>query len=112
MPNIQFHFVAISKITMRHEMGAPASQINHTDIRLDVSKNLNKATYLDQEGLPTKEAIKPISLAFLQGIITNIQLGHEKGWWKEADHMRYVIDELQRAFVHPTNGLEVTRMEY
>jgi hypothetical protein len=112
MPNFEFHFVAISKITMRHEQGAPASTISHTDIRLDVSKNLNKGTYLDKAGLPTKEAIKPISLAFVQGIITNIQLGQEKGWWKEADHMRYVIDELHRAFVHPTDGLAVTTMEY
>jgi hypothetical protein len=112
MPKTQVHFVVISKITLEHELGATTSQLRTCDIRLEVSNNLDRSRYIDGCGLPRKDALKPISNALLQGLIANMRHGAEKGWWKEGEHMQYVTDQLQRAFVHPGIDLTESTMEY
>jgi hypothetical protein len=112
MPKQQFHFCAISKITVEHEKGAPNSVLKACDLRLEVSGNLDRSVYIDGKGLPRKEALKPITNALVHGIITNIRVGVNKGWWKEAEHMQYVIEQLQRAFVAQTSEPSIGTMEY
>lgn len=111
MPKRTFHFCAISKITLEHESGSPSSLLKHSDLRLEVSGNLDRSHYIDGRGLPRKEAMKPISNALIHGILTNIKFGHEKGWWKDHEHIQYVINELQRGFVVDAKTGETT-MEY
>lgn len=112
MPKQEFHFEAISRITLEHEKGEASSILKQTDLRLQVSKNLDRSIYIDGKGLPRKDALKPISHALVMGIIVNIRIGAAKGWWKESEHMQYVIDELQRAFVHPTDDPIESVMKY
>ncbi len=112
MSKQQFHFAAISKITLEHEKGAPTSVLKQSDLRLEVSGNLDRSMYIDGKGLPRKDALKPISNALVMGLITNIRMGAGKGWWKEGEHMQYVIDQLHRAFVHPHDELTDSTMEY
>lgn len=68
--------------------------------------------YLDGKGLPRRDSLKPITNAFIHGLIVNMRMGAAKGWWKEADHMHYVIDQLQRAFVAQSSNPEESTMEY
>lgn len=84
---------------MAHEKGAPTSRHIATDFRLDISKNLDSGVYLDAEQLPTKAGIKPLTQAFIQGLVGNIHMAHERGYWDSAAHLRYIIDELQRGFI-------------
>ena len=112
MPKQQFHFAAIAKITLEHEKGASTSVLKASDLRLEVSGNLDKSVYIDGKGLPRKEALKPISNALLHGLIVNIRMGAAKGWMKEGEHMQYVIDQLQRAFVAPGGDPGESMMEY
>jgi len=112
MPKREFHFAAISKITLSHEDGAASSILKSSDIRLEVSGNLDRSVYIDGKGLPRKEALKPISNALIMGLITNMRMGASKGWWKEHEHMEYVINQLQRAFVTPGNDPIESSMEY
>ncbi len=107
-----FHFAAISKITLEHEEGKPTSQLRSNDLRLEVSGNLDKSMYVDGRGLPRKDALKPISNALVLGLVTNIRLGGAKGWWKEGEHMHYVIDQLHRAFVEVGSDPFEGEMEY
>lgn len=94
-----FYFTAISKIGLTHRDGEPTSKLAETSVRLEISKNLDKKRYLNNRDLPTEDGIKPMQQAFIQGIMTNIKFADKNGWWKEAEHMQYVIDELQRAYV-------------
>jgi len=112
MPKQTFHFCAISKITLEHEMGAPTSALKATDLRLEVSGKLDRSMYIDGRGLPRKEALKPITQALIQGLIANMRMGATKGWWKEGEHMQYIINELQRAFVHLSEDPTEGTMEY
>jgi hypothetical protein len=108
---MEFHFTAISKITLTHEQGAGTSTMKHTEISLEVSKNLDKKVYIDFKGYPKKDALKPISNAFIHGLVVNMRMGASKGWWSEGEHMQYVIDQLQKAFVHPAGDPIETIME-
>lgn len=112
MPRREFHFAAISKITLSHEQGAVTSQLKSSDLRLEVSGNLDRSVYIDGKGLPRKEALKPISNALVMGLITNMRMGAAKGWWKEHEHMEYVINQLHRAFVTPGLDPFESFMEY
>lgn len=96
--NTEFWFTGISKVTMAHEKGAPKSTHVSTDIRLDVSPNMDKKQYLKND-LPTKEGVKPLTQCFIQGLVANIHKAHQEGWWDSAEHLRYIISELERGFV-------------
>lgn len=112
MPKVTFHFAAIAKLSLEHETGTPTSVVKSSDLRLEVSGNIDKAAYIDGHGLPRKEAMKPISNTLVMGIITNIKSCHSKGWWKDYEHMQYVIDQLQRAFVAQSTEPGESTMEY
>jgi hypothetical protein len=112
MPKRTFHFAAISKITLEHEQGAPTSVLRAADLRLECSGNIDRSVYIDGKGLPRKEALKPITNALVMGLITNMRMGAAKGWWKEHEHMEYVINQLQRAFVQPSGESGESTMEY
>lgn len=107
-----YHFAAISKITLEHEKGAQTSVLRSTDLRLEISGNLDKSQYLDGKGLPRKDAMKPITNALIHGLIANMRMCAHKGWWKEGDHMKYVMEQLERAFVHVTEDPTEASMEY
>jgi len=104
-----FSFTAISRLTIEHTQGAVNSQFKSCDLRLELSNNLNKDMYIRNE-LPTKEALKPITQALIHGLIVNMRMGAARGWWKEGEHMQYVIDELQRAFVMPGSDPFISEM--
>jgi hypothetical protein len=112
MPKREFHFCAISKMTLTHEQGAPTSVLKASDLRLEVSGNLDKSVYIDGRCLPRKEAMKPLTNALVMGIITNIRMSAAKGWWKEGEHMQYAIDQLHRAFVAQGEEPTESTMEY
>lgn len=93
-----FTFTVITKLHLTYEQGAKTSLHNGLDLRLELSKNLQKEKYLVRD-LPTKEGSHVITGALVQGLIANIKMSHEKGWRDESEHIRYIISELQRGFV-------------
>lgn len=95
---MEFSFTGVSRVTMEHHKGMPTSQHVATDFFLEVSENLDKNIYL-QNGLPTKDGLKPLTQTFIQGLVGCIHFGHNNGWWDSAEHIRYIIDEIQRGFI-------------
>lgn len=94
---MQFSFTAVSKITLECKPGDKKSTHVATDFRLEV-EGLPENVYLTPEELPSKEGIKPLTLAFVHGLVGNIHSAHEQGFWDSAEHLRYCIDELTRGF--------------
>lgn len=101
------HFIGVSKVTYDYAKGATSSQHVTTDVRLEISNNLDNHVYLNK-GMPTKDAMKPFTQCFIQGIVANIHKAHAEGWWDSADHLRYVIQELERGFASVANVSEGT----
>lgn len=107
----RFYFVAISKAEFEQEDGAPNSKAVQADIRLELSPNLSKQNYHNPDGSPTKEAIKPTTIALTSGLVANIKYAAEKGWWNENEHIDYIIEQLQRMRGAAGNS-HITEMEY
>jgi hypothetical protein len=111
MPKREYHFAVITKATFVHEQGAPTSTVKHTDLRLEVSGNLDKTQYLDGKGLPRKDSTKPILGTLVLGLVAAMRNAAQKGWMSEAELMHWVTDHLQEGFVTSGKAGEST-MEY
>jgi hypothetical protein len=105
---MKFQFTATSRITMVHTKGEATSQHESTEILLSVSNNLDPRKYLDR-GVPRKEGVKPLTIALTHGLIANIHAAHERGFWDSAEHLRFIINELETGF---SRVADVTEDDY
>lgn len=96
---MKFEFEGKCVLEMEQINGSKASQHVQTKFNLDVSKNLDRKQYLNDEGLPNAVGSQALTNVFIQGLIGNIHHANEKGYWNDADHIRYIFSELQRGFV-------------
>lgn len=95
---MKFKFKAKCVIEMEHREGDSTSVIDNVSFNLGVSDNLDKSKYIGEDELPTEDGSKALTLTLLQGLIGNIHQAHEKGFWDSAEHLRYIIKELERGF--------------
>ena len=91
-------------LEVEHTKGAKTTKHLSTKFNLDVSDNLDKSQYIDAEGVPTQAGTKVLTNNFVQGLIGNIHQAHDKGYWDSAEHLRYIISELERGFIEITNS--------
>ena len=95
-------FSVTSKIILEHEDGAKMPALQECRVSLEISKNLDRSMYFDRKGNYTgKDGAKVVTGALIQGLMANLAAAKMNGWWNEAEHMKYIIDELQRTFTHP-----------
>ena len=96
---MEFEFEGKCVLKLEHKEGEKTSKHVKTDFNLDVSKNLDKKQYLGEDGFPTQTGVKALTQCFVQGLVGNIHYAHEKGCWDSAEHLRYIIKELERGFI-------------
>lgn len=89
-----------AKVVLDLEFKKDSKTSSHrgTRFNLDVSENLDREIYLE-DGLPTKIGAKALTITLIQGLVGNIHVAHQKGYWNDADHLRYIISELEKGFV-------------
>lgn len=97
-----FSITAKSKVTFTYIRGAKTSAHNSTLLNVNYD-NLNTEKYQDEIGCPNKDGAKLISIAFTQGLIANIHNAHHRGYWNDAEHLRYIISELEKGFIENVN---------
>lgn len=95
---MKFGFEARVAIELEFEKGMKHSNLVGTKINLD-THNVDKKVYIDENDLPTKEGAKQLTNVLIQGLIANIHINHQLGFRNDAEHIQYIIDELQRGFV-------------
>jgi len=100
---MEFSFEAKVVLTLEYKKGMATSKHVATDLNLEVIGELDKTQYLDKEDLPTEAGSKVLSNVLVQGLVGNIHLAHEKGFRDSAEHLRWIISELERGFVEVTN---------
>lgn len=98
-------FTAMSKITVKPNPNGKSSKLLDSNITLKISENLDPDYYYtdNEKGLFKLPAVKVMTQAFVQGLIANVKSAHFNGLWDEAEHMRYIIDELGKSFAEVTN---------
>jgi hypothetical protein len=100
---MEFSFEAKVVLTLEHKTGMTRSKHISTDFNLDVSQNLNKKEYLNEKDLPTSKGSQVLTNVLIQGLIGNIHMAHQKGYRDSAEHLRFIIAELERGFIHVAN---------
>jgi len=86
-------------IELDHVSGCETSKHLATKVNLIVSKNLDDTHYVDENGLPTEFGFEALTNNFIQGLVCNIHVAHEKGFRNDAEHLRFIISELERGFI-------------
>lgn len=94
-----FKIRAISELTLEHKVGEPTSQLKSTDYYLEVDKNTDGSHFIDKGGSPTPQGAKALTQCFIQGLVGNIHHCHGNKIWDSAEHLRYIIAELERGFI-------------
>lgn len=105
---MRYKITGIVTVTADYEQGGTKSTHVATDFRLEVSKHLAQAQYNDRRGLPTKGGSHALTQAFVQGLVGNIHHAHQKGYRDSAEHLRYIIAELERGFINVATAGEGT----
>lgn len=105
---MRYTITGIVKVTADYAQGATKSTHVATDFRLEVSKHLKQDEYNDKRGLPTKAGSHALTNAFVQGLVGNIHHAHQKGFKDSAEHLRYIIAELERGFINVATTQEGT----
>ena len=96
---MEYSFEAKVVLKLEHKKGMVTSKHVATDFNLFVNKVLNKTIYLDKDDCPTKVGAEMLSNVLIQGLIGNIHMSHEKHFRYSAEHLRWIISELERGFV-------------
>ena len=96
---MEAHFKAEVVINLEGEPGDKNVALKSTDFNLTCSSNIDKSTYLDSGGLPNKDGSVVLSNTLIQGLVGNIHMAHEQGFRDSAEHLRWIISELERGFV-------------
>lgn len=99
---MEFYFDASVRLTLEHKQGSTTSQHVATDFFIEVSPNLKVDTYMNENYILTKEGASITTQCLIQGLVGNIHFSHAQGYRNDAEHLRYIISELERGFVQLT----------
>jgi hypothetical protein len=105
---MEFTFEAYVRLTMAHKEGQERSDHVATEFLLEPRYPLNRNVYLDKDDLPNQEGSKVLSNVLIQGLVGNIHLAHNNEWRDSAEHLRWIISELEKGFVAIANVEKTT----
>jgi len=100
---MELKFEAKCILKVEHLPGMTTTNHVETQLNLNVSDNLDRSMYFDQDGLPNKNGCLVLTNTFIQGLIANIHNANQRGHWNDSEHIRYIIAELGRGFVQIAN---------
>jgi hypothetical protein len=96
---MEFHFDAILSLHLEKKPNKTKSTFKELKFRLEPSEVLDKDMYVHKDGLLTEHGTKALTNVLVQGLIGNIHQSHQRGITDSAEHLRYIIAELERGFV-------------
>ncbi len=102
---MKFSFEVFSKLELEYTKETENVRHVGTKFFLECSKNLDRSKYLDKRDLPTKEGCIAITNVLIQGLVGNLHFSNQKGYRESAEHLRYIIGELEKL------SFEVTKVE-
>lgn len=70
------------------------------DIMEDVYYSADRSTY-------SPDGFKALSQLFIQGLIANIHTAHQAKVWDSAEHLRFIIGNLEKGFATPMDARHI-----
>lgn len=107
---MEYRFIVTSEVTAVADMKKGRSTIKETKVFLDCSDE-NARVWKDKKGVVNGTGLKVQTLGLIQGLVTNIHVGHQLGTWDSAEHLRYIIKELEKGFVIANAIVDVSTLD-
>lgn len=99
---MQYEFETKVVLLCERNEGEEKSRLLGVQMNLDTSNNLDVSQYLDHEGLPNKDGSKVMTQCLVHALIGNIHQSHQKGFRDSAEHLREIIETLEKGFADAT----------
>jgi hypothetical protein len=103
---MHFTFTAVAKLQLEQISKGIEGEVKGLveskccDIMMIPSDNLNVNGYINPvTHEPTKEGSEAMTICFIQGLIANIHASEHFGYRKSPEHLRFIIDELEKGLV-------------
>lgn len=103
---MKFSFEGKVVLTLEHKKGWDSPTHVATNFNLYIDEKLDRDLYFDEEGYPNRDGLDVLSNVLVQGVLGNIHAAHQNGLRDSAEHLRWVISELERGFVAQVNVIK------
>ena len=93
-----------------HKISEPSSVVGVLVVphvchkHVEVDEPLDESKYINDGDVLTKDGSQALTQCFVQGLIGNIHFAHQSGYRNDAEHLRYIISELERGFASIESG--------
>ncbi|MEL6835225.1 MAG: hypothetical protein AAFP77_19655 [Bacteroidota bacterium] len=102
---MEYEFIVASKVTAEADFKTGKSKMVSCDVQL-IADDQIEAPWKNN-GLVNQAGMKVQTQGLIQGLVANIHWAHQMGYWDSAEHLRYIIENLERGFSHAHNEATV-----
>ena len=106
---MKYSFAVTSMVTAEANYKKGTSRMIETNVHLMADPKIENQ-WKDKDGVVTKEGMKVQSQGLIQGLIANIHFAHQMGYWDSAEHLRYIIKNLEKGFNQTNTKASVSKM--
>ena len=99
---IEIDITAHVLMRLKVETTTNVNYVTRVDSMLEVDSKdviIKPEMYFGKGGEPTAAGVMLSTNALIEGLNGNIHYAHNKGYRDSAEHLRYIIDQLERRFV-------------
>lgn len=101
--------MVFARVTAVADFDNKRSYVKHVDTQITARPGVGK-DWKDDSGFLTPEGFKAQTHGFVQGLIANIHAADQKGGWDSAEHIRYIIENLERGFAQASVTISESEM--
>lgn len=105
MKTQKYSFSVASLVEAEADFKTGRSRIVSCDVQLFADEEVERG-WRDENGLVNKDGMKVQTQGLIQGLVANIHWAHQNGYWDSAEHLRYIIEYLEKGF--SSAGAEAT----
>lgn len=69
------------------------------EVSLDTDPHQCLELFCNKDGSLNKMGAKEVTRCFVKGLTHNIKINHKNNTWNESEHIRFIIEELQKDFI-------------
>lgn len=88
---------ATSTVKFEIQDGEPI--VNTAQVSMHIPPPLDANQYFGKDGTLNKFGVQAATITLVQGLIANIHGAHQNGIRDSAEHLRYIISQLEQGFV-------------
>jgi hypothetical protein len=88
----------VSEVLFEADFKKQRSVVRECSIYLIAEEALQKEWRDEDAAEFNEKGTKIATIVLIQGLVSNIHAAHQKGLWDSADHLKYIIKELERGF--------------